>query len=114
PFILFSMAGGYLADRFSKRSVTTVIKALEIGVMGIAMAGLAWQQMPLVLAAVFFMGTHSAFWGPSKYGLLPEILPEKRLSWGNGILELGTFVAIILGTVTAGFLSEAFRGQQYW
>ena len=55
------------------------------------------------------MGVHSAFFGPSKYGLLPELLPEKQLSWGNGLLELGTFVAIILGFPAAAWMSTHFR-----
>ena len=114
PFILFSMAGGYLADRFSKRTITIGVKIFEMFVMSLAMAGLIYQSMPLLLTTVFLMGTHSAFFGPSKYALLPELLPEKRLSWGNGLLELGTFMAIILGTVAAGFLSVRFRGQQGW
>ena len=60
------------------------------------------------------MGVHSAFFGPSKYGLLPELLPEKRLSWGNGILELGTFLAIITGMVARRLDVETFRGRQAW
>src|SRR5581483_10628284 len=56
----------------------------------------------------------SAFFGPSKYGSLPELLPERKLSWGNGLLELGTFMAIILGTVAAAFLSQQFRGAHGW
>ncbi len=112
PFILFSMAGGFLADRCSKRTITVGVKVFEIGVMLLALAGLAWQQMALLLACVFLMGTHSAFFGPSKYGLLPELLPEKKLSWGNGLLELGTFTAIILGTVAAALMAEHFRGHQ--
>ena len=114
PFILFSMAGGFLADRFSKRTITVGVKVFEIGVMSLALVGLIWQQLPLLLATVFLMGTHSAFFGPSKYGLLPELLPEKRLSWGNGLLELGTFMAIILGTVAAALMAEHFRGHQSW
>lgn len=112
PFILFSMAGGYLADRFSKRTITISVKIFEVGVMALALAGLYFGLMPLVLTTVFLMGTHSAFFGPSKYGLLPELLSEKRLSWGNGVLELGTFMAIILGTVAAALMSEHFRGHQ--
>src|SRR5208337_2973130 len=79
----------------------------------IATIGLAGQGLRLVLLCVFLMGTHSAIFGPSKYGSLPELLPEKKLSWGNGILELGTFVAIILGTVAAAVMSEQFRGRQW-
>ena len=112
PFILFSMAGGYLADRFSKRTVTIGVKVLEVFIMLLVTAGLAWHQAPILLAGVFMMGTHSAFFGPSKYGLLPELLPEKRLSWGNGVLELGTFVSIIGGTVAGAWLCKTFAGRQ--
>ncbi|MBI4470069.1 MAG: MFS transporter [Acidobacteria bacterium] len=114
PFILFSMAGGYLADRHSKRSVTIGVKIFEIGVMAFAIAALWMSNLTMELAAVFFMGVQSAVFGPSKYGLLPELLPEKRLSWGNGVLELGTFVASILGTAFGAMLSDLFRGRQAW
>ena len=80
-----------------------------------ACAGRAcWGTMPLGLAAIFLMGMHSAIFGPSKYGLLPELLPERRLSWGNGMLELGTFLAIILGMVAAAAYVRAFPGRQVW
>ena len=114
PFILFSMAGGFLADRFSKRLVTIGTKLSELPLMLLAMAGLAANSQPALLAAVFLMGVRSALFGPAKYGLLPELLAPKRLSWGNGVLELGTFVAIILGTVAGGWLCETFRGRQLW
>jgi acyl-[acyl-carrier-protein]-phospholipid O-acyltransferase/long-chain-fatty-acid--[acyl-carrier-protein] ligase len=114
PFILFSMAGGFLADRFSKRSVMLGVKIFELFIMSLVFAGLWSWNKNLLLAGVFLMGTHSAIFGPSKYGSLPELLPEKKLSWGNGILELGTFMAIILGTVAAAFMSEHFRGHQWF
>lgn len=114
PFILFSMAGGYLADRFSKRSVTVGTKLAEIGIMMLAVAGLATGHVGLLLAALFLLGTQSALFGPSKYGLLPELLPERCLSWGNGVLELATFLAIISGTVAGGLMAEGFRGQPHW
>ena len=113
-FILFSMAGGFLADRFSKRTIIIGVKVFEIFVMTLVLVGLLTSHLPILLAAVFLMGTHSAFFGPSKYGLLPELLPEKRLSWGNGLLELGTFMSIILGTVAAAFMSQYFLGRQGW
>jgi acyl-[acyl-carrier-protein]-phospholipid O-acyltransferase/long-chain-fatty-acid--[acyl-carrier-protein] ligase len=113
PFILFSMTGGFLADRFSKRSVMLGVKIFELFIMSLVFAGLwSWKKY-LLLAGVFLMGTHSAIFGPSKYGSLPELLPEKKLSWGNGILELGTFMAIILGIVAAAAMSEQFRGRQW-
>lgn len=114
PFILFSMAGGYFADRFSKRAVTVATKFLGVVVALLGLAGLALGNLPLQLVAVFLMGTQGALFGPSKYGLLPELLPPKRLSWGNGILELGTFLAIIGGTACGAVLSEVFQGRQYW
>jgi acyl-[acyl-carrier-protein]-phospholipid O-acyltransferase / long-chain-fatty-acid--[acyl-carrier-protein] ligase len=114
PFLLFSMAGGYLADRYSKRSVTIGTKLLEIVVALVALFGLARGSLTVECAAVFLISTQAALFGPSKYGLLPELLPEKRLSWGNGILELGTFLAIITGTMAAGLFAEAFRGREQW
>ena len=114
PFILFSMSGGFLADRFSKRTVTIATKLLEIAVMLLAAAGLAWQNLQLEMAAIFLASTQSAFFGPSKYGLLPELLPEARLSWGNGIIELGTFLAAIAGLVSGAFLADVFHGRQGW
>jgi acyl-[acyl-carrier-protein]-phospholipid O-acyltransferase/long-chain-fatty-acid--[acyl-carrier-protein] ligase len=114
PFILFSMAGGYFADRFSKRSVTIGIKVFEIFVMLLALGGLAANQLYLAIACVFLMEVHSAIFGPSKYGLLPELLPEGKLSWGNGVLELGTFISIIGGTVVGAGLCKSFAGRQAW
>src|SRR6266852_714031 len=114
PYILFSLAGGYLADRHSKRSVTIGTKVFEIGVMIFALVSLAAGNLPMEAAAVFLISTQGGLFGPSKYGLLPELLPEKKLSWGNGVLELGTFIAAITATMGAGFLAEAFRGRQVW
>jgi acyl-[acyl-carrier-protein]-phospholipid O-acyltransferase / long-chain-fatty-acid--[acyl-carrier-protein] ligase len=112
PFVLFSMTGGYLADRFSKRTVTVGTKLFEMAVMLLAIVAFAQENLPLALAAVFLASTQAALFGPSKYGLLPELLPPEELSWGNGVIELGTFLAIISAVVAAGFLSDAFRGRQ--
>ena len=114
PFILFSMAGGYLADRFSKRTVTSGVKVFEIFVMLLALYGLSSGHLYVTLTCVFLMGVHSAIFGPSKYGLLPEILPDSKLSWGNGVLELTTFIAIIGGTVAGGWLCKLFGQQLGW
>lgn len=112
PFILFSMAGGYLADRLSKRTVMMGVKVFEVFVMLFVLIGFTTRKLWILECGIFLMGTHSAFFGPSKYSSLPELLPEKRLSWGNGILELGTFMAIILGTVAAGWLSQKLGQNQ--
>ncbi len=111
PFILFSMAGGFFADRYSKRTVTIGIKVFEIAIMSFATAAFLTRNLWMGMTAIFLMGTHSAIFGPSKYGSLPELLPEKQLSWGNGILELGTFLAIILGAAAGGYLFDWFRSQ---
>jgi acyl-[acyl-carrier-protein]-phospholipid O-acyltransferase/long-chain-fatty-acid--[acyl-carrier-protein] ligase len=108
PFILFSMLGGWLADRFSKKRVMVGVKIAEIGIMLFAAVGLGIQSVPLQLVAIFIMGCHSAIFGPSKYGILPEILPVEKLSWANGVVELLTFLGIISGTVAGGFLAAGF------
>lgn len=109
PFILFSMLGGWLADRFSKQRVMVGVKSAEIGIMLFASLALFFHNTAMQLGAVFLMGCHSALFGPSKYAVLPEILPMERLSWGNGILELLTFSGILLGTVAGGLLASSFR-----
>src|SRR5277367_2236656 len=112
PFIFFSLTGGYFADRYSKRSVVIGTKLMEIFVMLVTIVGLWLNNLPLECAAVFLISTQSALFGPSKYGLLPEILPERRLSWGNGIIELGTFIGSIGAVMAAGFLAEHYRNHE--
>jgi acyl-[acyl-carrier-protein]-phospholipid O-acyltransferase / long-chain-fatty-acid--[acyl-carrier-protein] ligase len=112
PFILFSMTGGYFADRYSKRSVSIGTKIFELGVMAFFIVSLALQNLPMQCAGVFLMSTEGALFGPSKYGLLPELLPAQKLSWGNGIVEFGTFLAGIGGTIAAGELAERYRGRE--
>lgn len=109
PFILFSMLGGWLADRFSKCLVIRRVKQAEVGIMLFASAGLGLGNQPMQMGAIFLMGCHSAVFGPSKYGILPEVLPPERLSWGNGILELLTFLGIIVGTLFGGLFADWFR-----
>ena len=114
PFILFSLAGGYFADRYSKRTVTIGTKLFEIGVGLFAIAAFAAGNLTMQAAAVFLISTQGALFGPSKYGLLPELLPENRLSGGHGVFELGTFLASITAVMFAGFLADAFRGRPIW
>ena len=113
PFILFAMLGGWLADRNSKQRMMVYVKAAEMGIMAFAGVALALGSLPLKLGAIFLMGCHSAIFAPSKYGILPEILPHDKLSWGNGILELLTFLGVILGTVAAGIFSDYFKGSEW-
>ena len=112
PFILFSMTGGYFADRFSKRRVTIGTKFFRNSRHGIFHPGAVAANLPMECAGIFLISTEGAFFGPSKYGLLPELLPETRLSWGNGIIEFGTFLAAIGGTVAAGDYSPSDIGPR--
>jgi len=114
PFLLLSMPGGWLADRFSKRQITIWTKVMEIGSMVVATIGLGLHSLPLSLAALALVASQAALFGPSKYGLLPELLPAKRLSWGNGVIELGTFLAIIVGTVTGAMMAEKLAGREVY
>src|SRR6266849_482998 len=114
PFILFSLVGGYFADRFSKRTVTIWTKVFEVGVMLFAAAALVGPNLYLALAAIFLVCTQGALFGPSKYGLLPELLPSEKLSWGTGVLELGTFLGIIAGSVCGTLMADVFRGRQLY
>ena len=113
PFILFAMLGGWLADRNSKQRMMVYVKSAEMGIMAFAGLALWLKSLPLLLGAIFLMGCHSAIFAPSKYGILPEILPHEKLSWGNGILELLTFLGVILGTVAAGIFSDYFKGSEW-
>jgi acyl-[acyl-carrier-protein]-phospholipid O-acyltransferase / long-chain-fatty-acid--[acyl-carrier-protein] ligase len=114
PFVAFSIPGGFFADRFSKRRVTIWTKLLELVTMGLATYALAVNRLDIAAMALFFLCTQGAIFGPSKYGLLPELLPASKLSWGNGVIELWTLLAAIGGTLAGGFLAHYFRGRQEW
>lgn len=114
PFLLLSMFGGWMADRFSKRHVMIGVKTMEIGIMVFATYALASGKMGLQLASICLMGVHSAFFAASKYGSLPEVVPPKKLSWANGVIEMLTFLAAIFGTLAAAWLAESFAGKPAW
>lgn len=105
PFVLFSGLAGQLADRYDKTLVLKAVKAFEILIMIVAGMGFATQSIEVLLGALFMMGIHSTFFAPAKYGLLPEVLSEKELVGGNALVEMGTFLAILLGTLVAGVLA---------
>ncbi len=124
PWAIFCTLAGYLADRYSKRNSLVFWKVVEIGITLVALLGfwlgsvygLANLGPAIVLSTVFLMGTHSAFFVPAKYGVMPEILQPHLLSKGNGILESTSFLAVILGTVGGGILSDerVFQGREYY
>jgi MFS family permease len=105
PFFLFSALSGQLADDHDKARLIRIIKLAEIGIMILGGAGLMLANIPLMLAAVFAMGIHSTFFGPIKYAILPQHLHRDEVLGGTGLVEAGTYIAILLGTILAGLLS---------
>jgi 1-acyl-sn-glycerol-3-phosphate acyltransferase len=104
PFLLFSATSGQLADKYDKRALILLVKWLEIGIMVLAALGFFTANVGVLLACTFLMGLHSTLFGPVKFAYLPYHLGERELTGGNGMVEMGTFVAILLGNVAGGLL----------
>ena len=104
PFVLLSAVSGQLADKYEKSRLIRFIKALEIGIMLIGLAGFWTQSLSLLMLALALMGVHSTLFGPVKYAILPQHLKPEELIGGNGLVEMGTFVAVLLGTIGGGIL----------
>ena len=104
PFLVFSATAGQLADKYDKARVARAVKVLEIVIMAIAAAGWMMHSLGLLVAAVVGMGIHSTLFGPVKYAYLPQQLKPDELVGGNGIIESGTFVGILLGEVLGAVL----------
>ena len=105
PFFLFSALSGQLADDHDKARLIRIIKLAEIGIMIVGGAGLMLANIPLMLAAVCAMGVHSTFFGPIKYAILPQHLRKDEVLGGTGLVEAGTYLAILGGTILAGMLA---------
>jgi 1-acyl-sn-glycerol-3-phosphate acyltransferase len=104
PFFLFSATAGQLADRHEKPKLIRLIKLAEIGIMAVAAVGLSRADLSLLLVSVFLLGVHSAFLGPLKYGILPQLVGPDDLVAGNALVEMGTFLAILAGTIGGGLM----------
>ena len=108
PFLLFSATSGQLTDKYEKTRVIRFVKNLEIAIMLIAAVGFTSGnvaiQVPVLLGCTFLMGLHSTLFGPVKFALLPQTLTERELTGGNGMVEMGTFVAILLGNIVGGLI----------
>jgi acyl-[acyl-carrier-protein]-phospholipid O-acyltransferase/long-chain-fatty-acid--[acyl-carrier-protein] ligase len=102
PFFLLSASGGELADRFDKALVARLLKLVEIGAAGVAVAGFQLQSLPLLFVALFLFGLIGALFGPIKYGILPDHLKREELPAGNALVEGATFLAILGGTIAGG------------
>ena len=104
PFLLFSATSGQLTDKIEKTRMIRFVKNLEIGIMLLAAWGFLSANVPVLLACTFLMGLHSTLFGPVKFAYLPQVLSERELTGGNGMVEMGTFVAILMGNVVGGLL----------
>ncbi len=104
PFFLFSATAGQLADKFEKSRLISVTVAIELAVMALGAVGFFMRSLELLLAALFLGGVQSALFGPVKYAILPQQLKETELVGGNGLVEMGTSIAILLGMVLGGWM----------
>ena len=111
PFLLFAGYAGQLADRYSKTRVLQITKAFEIAIMAVGMVALASHSLPMLLAVLFLLAAQANFFSPAKYGILPEMLDEAQITRANGLLELTTFAAIVLGTSAGSFLFARWKGE---
>ena len=104
PFLLFSSTSGQLTDKYEKTKMIRFVKNLEIAIMLIAAYGFFKANVPVLLGCTFLMGLHSTLFGPVKFAYLPQVLNERELTGGNGMVEMGTFVAILAGNIVGGVL----------
>lgn len=111
PFFLFSMAAGQIADKYEKSRIVRTVKMWELGITLISSAGFIFHNVWLLLAALFMMGMHSTFFGPVKYSAIPELVDANDLVTGNAYVEVGTFLAILLGTIAGGALISLDNGE---
>ncbi|SDK73688.1 hypothetical protein SAMN05192566_2293 [Methylophilus rhizosphaerae] len=106
PFFLFSASAGQLADKYDKATIIRLVKLLEIAIMLLASAGFILHNLAMLALALFLMGMHSTLFGPVKYSYLPQHLQASELTAGNGLVEMGTFVSILLGQVLGAWLGS--------
>jgi 1-acyl-sn-glycerol-3-phosphate acyltransferase len=113
PFFLFSATAGQLADKYDKAALARMVKLLEIGIVLICGAGFWLQSLAVLFAGLFLLGLHSTLFGPVKYAILPQHLKREELVGGNALIEAGTFVAILLGTLLGGLLAGSGDGTTW-
>jgi 1-acyl-sn-glycerol-3-phosphate acyltransferase len=113
PFFLFSATAGQLADKYDKAALARLVKLLEIGIVLVAGAGFVLHSLAVLFVALFLLGLHSTLFGPVKYAILPQHLKSEELVGGNALIEAGTFVAILLGTLLGGLLAGSGDGTTW-
>ena len=114
PYFIFSATAGQIADKFERSQLIRGIKVLEIVIMLIGSAGFLLGNLWLLLLALFMMGTHSTFFGPIKYAILPEILKPNELMSGNALFQSGTSMAILIGMILGGAVISVSQGNLLW
>ncbi|MDR3417808.1 MAG: MFS transporter [Nevskia sp.] len=114
PYILLSATSGQLADKYEKSMLIRRIKLLEIGIMALGAAGFYWHSLPLLFAMLFGLGCQATLFGPVKYSIMPQHLSDAELTGGNGLVEAGMYVAILVGTLLGGVLiADRSQGASY-
>ncbi len=106
PFFLFSASSGQICDKFEKSGLIRLVKWVELGIMLLASYGFFTDQFELLMVALFMMGLHSTFFGPAKYSIIPDLVPTEQLVAGNAYIELGTFIAVLIGTLAGGIVAS--------
>ncbi len=113
PYFLFSALAGQIADKYEKSKLTRLTKVLELIIMSVAAVGFVFEWYGLLFVALFLMGTHSTFFGPIKYAYLPQAMKEDELVGANGLFQMGTSLAILIGMIVAGLLTQ-LPASLYW
>lgn len=113
PFFLFSSLAGQFSDKYEKSKIIRLVKWLEVLIMLIAGYGFIFHYFSLLMFALFLMGLHSTFFGPIKYSIIPELVPETQLTSANAFVEIGTFLAILIGTILGGVTAGIPAGEKY-
>src|SRR5205814_4200900 len=111
PFLLFSGYAGQLADVYSKRTVLVVTKSMEIVATMLGLLAFLSGRLEITYVVLFLIALQATFFSPAKYGILPEMLPDRDLSRANGVLEMGTFVAIVVGVACGSFMFDAWKDR---
>jgi MFS family permease len=114
PFFLFSAFAGQLADKYEKSRLIQIIKLVEIGLAVLIMLGFLFDNLYLLLTSLFLLGTHATFFGPLKFSILPQHLKTSELLGGNGLIEMGTFISILIGTIMGGILVAIPHTGPFW
>ena len=113
PYFLFSALAGQIADKYEKSKLTRLTKLLELTIMSVAAVGFVFEWYALLFVALFLMGTHSTFFGPIKYAYLPQAMKKDELVGANGLFQMGTSLAILIGMIVAGLLTQLPQSL-YW